>query len=89
MARLKANGITTCGVVLDMCNMNDLDATTIQVLSDMQEKLAVRKIRFSIANGGGAFTARSASLGHYVSVLNVSTVDGARQSVRKGRRFLK
>ncbi|EEY53032.1 Sulfate Permease (SulP) Family [Phytophthora infestans T30-4] len=50
MARLKANGITTCGVVLDMCNMNDLDATTIQVLSDMQEKLAVRKIRFSIAN---------------------------------------
>ncbi|KAK1942904.1 Sulfate transporter 4.1 [Phytophthora citrophthora] len=50
MIRLKANGITTRGVVLDMCNMNDLDATTIQVLSDMQEKLAVRKVRFAIAN---------------------------------------
>ncbi|ETM01872.1 hypothetical protein L917_01583 [Phytophthora nicotianae] len=50
MTRLKANGIITRGVVLDMCNMNDLDATTIQVLSDMQEKLAVRKVRFAIAN---------------------------------------
>eukprot|EP00644_Phytophthora_capsici_P009132 jgi/Phyca11/504222/fgenesh2_kg.PHYCAscaffold_6_\ len=50
MIRLKANGITTRGVVLDMCNMNDLDATTIQVLSDMQEKLAVRNVRFAIAN---------------------------------------
>ncbi|OWZ21600.1 Sulfate Permease [Phytophthora megakarya] len=50
MVRLKANGITTRGVVLDMCNMNDLDATTIQVLSDMQEKLAVRGVRFAIAN---------------------------------------
>ncbi|RLN67529.1 hypothetical protein BBP00_00001559 [Phytophthora kernoviae] len=50
MIRLQALGITTHGVVLDMCNMNDLDATTIQVLSDIQEKLAVRKIRFAIAN---------------------------------------
>ncbi|KAG3103479.1 hypothetical protein PI124_g13618 [Phytophthora idaei] len=50
MIRLKANDITTRGVVLDMCNMNDLDATTIQVLSDMQEKLTVRKVRFAIAN---------------------------------------
>ncbi|GMF30208.1 unnamed protein product [Phytophthora lilii] len=50
MVRLKAQGITTRGVVLDMCNMNDLDATTIQVLSDMQEKLAVRKVCFAIAN---------------------------------------
>ncbi|KAG7392347.1 hypothetical protein PHYPSEUDO_000755 [Phytophthora pseudosyringae] len=50
MVRLKTNGITARGVVLDMCNMNDLDATTIQVLSDMQEKLAVRNVRFAIAN---------------------------------------
>ncbi|KAG6617528.1 Sulfate transporter 4.1 [Phytophthora cinnamomi] len=50
MVRLQAHGITTRGVVLDMCNMNDLDATTIQVLSDMQEKLAVRGVRFAIAN---------------------------------------
>ncbi|KAE8985660.1 hypothetical protein PF005_g20720, partial [Phytophthora fragariae] len=33
--------------------MNDLDATTIQVLSDTQEKLAVRKVRFAIANAKG------------------------------------
>jgi SulP family sulfate permease len=50
MVRLQAQGVRTRGVVLDMCNMNDLDATTIQVLSDIQEKLAVRKIRFSVAN---------------------------------------
>ncbi|KAE8877554.1 hypothetical protein PF003_g38350 [Phytophthora fragariae] len=50
MVRLQTHGITTRGVVLDMCNMNDLDATTIQVLSDMQEKLAVRGVRFVIAN---------------------------------------
>ncbi|GMF39723.1 unnamed protein product [Phytophthora fragariaefolia] len=50
MIRLQVHGITTRGVVLDMCNMNSLDATTIQVLSDMQEKLAVRGIRFAIAN---------------------------------------
>ncbi|KAG7398091.1 hypothetical protein PHYBOEH_011725 [Phytophthora boehmeriae] len=50
MMRLQALGIRTRGVVLDMCNMNDLDATTIQVLSDIQEKLAVRNIQFAIAN---------------------------------------
>ncbi|KAH7485027.1 Sulfate transporter 4.1, chloroplastic [Phytophthora ramorum] len=50
MVRLRTQGIATRGVVLDMCNMNDLDATTIQVLSDMQEKLAVRNVRFAIAN---------------------------------------
>ncbi|KAL4133815.1 hypothetical protein PRIC2_004131 [Phytophthora ramorum] len=33
--------------------MNDMDATTIQVMSDTQEKLAVRKVRFAIANAKG------------------------------------
>ncbi|KAF4319416.1 hypothetical protein BBO99_00006346 [Phytophthora kernoviae] len=50
MVRLQTLGITTRGVVLDTLNMNDMDATTIQVLSDTQEKLAVRKVRFAIAN---------------------------------------
>uniref|UniRef100_M4B563 STAS domain-containing protein n=1 Tax=Hyaloperonospora arabidopsidis (strain Emoy2) TaxID=559515 RepID=M4B563_HYAAE len=40
----------TRGFVLDMFHMNDMDATTIQVLSDVQEKLAVRKVRFALAN---------------------------------------
>ncbi|KAL3667723.1 hypothetical protein V7S43_007276 [Phytophthora oleae] len=55
MARLLKQGITTHGVVLDAFHMNDLDATTIQVLSDTQEKLAVRKVRFAIANAKGRF----------------------------------
>ncbi|KAG6594357.1 Sulfate Permease (SulP) Family [Phytophthora cinnamomi] len=50
MVRLQTLGITTRGVVLDTFHMNDMDATTIQVLSDTQEKLAVRKVRFAIAN---------------------------------------
>ncbi|RLN71271.1 hypothetical protein BBJ28_00014351 [Nothophytophthora sp. Chile5] len=50
MQRLQKIGITTHGVVLDTSNMNDMDATTIQVLSDTQEKLAVRDVRFAIAN---------------------------------------
>ncbi|RLN71272.1 hypothetical protein BBJ28_00014352 [Nothophytophthora sp. Chile5] len=50
MQRLLSLGITTRGVVLDTYHMNDMDATTIQVLSDTQEKLAVRKVRFGIAN---------------------------------------
>ncbi|RLN45354.1 hypothetical protein BBJ28_00015009 [Nothophytophthora sp. Chile5] len=50
MVRLKALGITTRGVVIDAFHMNDMDATTIQVLSDTQEKLAVRNVRFAIAN---------------------------------------
>ncbi|GMF42709.1 unnamed protein product [Phytophthora lilii] len=53
MARLLKKGITTHGVVLDAYHMNDLDATTIQVLSDTQEKLAVRRVRFAIANAKG------------------------------------
>ncbi|KAH7485151.1 Sulfate transporter 4.1, chloroplastic [Phytophthora ramorum] len=53
MVRLLKQGITTHGVVLDAYHMNDLDATTIQVLSDTQEKLAVRKVRFAIANAKG------------------------------------
>ncbi|GMF46331.1 unnamed protein product [Phytophthora fragariaefolia] len=53
MSRLQKKGITTHGVVLDAYHMNDLDATTIQVLSDTQEKLAVRKSRFAIANAKG------------------------------------
>jgi SulP family sulfate permease len=53
MARLLKQGVTTHGVVLDAYHMNDLDATTIQVLSDTQEKLAVRKVRFAIANAKG------------------------------------
>jgi SulP family sulfate permease len=50
MVRLQTLGISTRGVVLDTFHMNDMDATTIQVLSDTQEKLAVRKVRFAIAN---------------------------------------
>uniref|UniRef100_A0AAV1TVY6 STAS domain-containing protein n=1 Tax=Peronospora matthiolae TaxID=2874970 RepID=A0AAV1TVY6_9STRA len=50
MMRLHTLGVTTRGVVLDMFHMNDMDATTIQVLSDVQEKLAVRKVRFALAN---------------------------------------
>ncbi|KAG7398098.1 hypothetical protein PHYBOEH_011732 [Phytophthora boehmeriae] len=53
MARLSKQGVTTQGVVLDALNMNDMDATTIQVLSDTQEKLAVRNVRFAIANAKG------------------------------------
>ncbi|KAG7383991.1 hypothetical protein PHYPSEUDO_003160 [Phytophthora pseudosyringae] len=53
MARLLKQGTTTHGVVLDAYHMNDLDATTIQVLSDTQEKLAVRKVHFAIANAKG------------------------------------
>ncbi|KAE9164836.1 hypothetical protein PF002_g31507, partial [Phytophthora fragariae] len=53
MSRLLKKGVTTHGVVLDAYHMNDLDATTIQVLSDTQEKLAVRKVRFAIANAKG------------------------------------
>uniref|UniRef100_K3X504 STAS domain-containing protein n=1 Tax=Globisporangium ultimum (strain ATCC 200006 / CBS 805.95 / DAOM BR144) TaxID=431595 RepID=K3X504_GLOUD len=49
MARLQVIGIRTRGVVLDAQFMNDMDATTIQVLSDMQEKLAVRHVTFAIA----------------------------------------
>ncbi|KAK1946596.1 hypothetical protein P3T76_002148 [Phytophthora citrophthora] len=48
--RLSTLGITTRGVVLDTFHMNDMDATTIQVLSDTQEKLAVRGVRFGISN---------------------------------------
>ncbi|KAK1944456.1 Sulfate transporter 4.1 [Phytophthora citrophthora] len=50
MVRLSTLGITTRGVVLDTFHMNDMDATTIQVLSDTQEKLAVRGVRFGISN---------------------------------------
>ncbi|CAI5713901.1 unnamed protein product [Peronospora farinosa] len=50
MVRLQMLGITTRGVILDTFHMNDMDATTIQVLSDIQEKLAVRKVRFAVAN---------------------------------------
>ena len=50
MMRLQTMGITARGVVLDMFHMNDMDATTIQVMSDTQEKLAVRKVRFAMAN---------------------------------------
>eukprot|EP00644_Phytophthora_capsici_P009123 jgi/Phyca11/14235/fgenesh1_pg.PHYCAscaffold_6_\ len=53
MEVLAKKGVTTRGVVLDTYHMNDMDATTIQVLSDTQEKLAVRHIRFSIANAKG------------------------------------
>ncbi|KAG3092505.1 hypothetical protein PI125_g17120 [Phytophthora idaei] len=53
MARLFKEGVTTHGVVFDAYHMNDLDATTIQVLSDTQEKLAVRKVRFAISNAKG------------------------------------
>ncbi|GMF47330.1 unnamed protein product [Phytophthora fragariaefolia] len=50
MVRLKSLGITTRGVLVDARHMNDMDATTIQVMSDTQEKLEVRKVRFGIAN---------------------------------------
>ncbi|GAB9472012.1 Sulfate transporter 4.1 [Globisporangium polare] len=53
IARLHAIGIRTRGVVLDARHMNDMDATTIQVFSDMQEKLAKRNVRFAIANANG------------------------------------
>ncbi|KAL4174258.1 hypothetical protein KRP22_006197 [Phytophthora ramorum] len=53
MAHLAKQGATTRGVVLDAYHMNDMDATTIQVMSDTQEKLAVRKVRFAIANAKG------------------------------------
>ncbi|KAG2508740.1 hypothetical protein JM16_008686 [Phytophthora kernoviae] len=36
--------------VVDDRNMNGMDATTIQVMSDTQEKLAVRKVLFAIVN---------------------------------------
>ncbi|KAL4117685.1 hypothetical protein KRP22_013936 [Phytophthora ramorum] len=50
LVRLKSLGIHPRGVLVDARNMNDMDATTIQVMSDTQEKLAVRKVRFGIAN---------------------------------------
>ncbi|KAL7691863.1 putative SLC26A/SulP transporter, STAS domain superfamily [Plasmopara halstedii] len=50
MQRLIILGIDPRGVVLDTIHMNDMDATTIQVLSDTQEKLAKRKVHFAIAN---------------------------------------
>ncbi|KAL3657136.1 hypothetical protein V7S43_017930 [Phytophthora oleae] len=50
MVRLKALGIVTRGVLVDARHMNDMDATTIQVMSDTQEKLQVRKVRFGICN---------------------------------------
>ncbi|KAG3177056.1 hypothetical protein PC128_g17018 [Phytophthora cactorum] len=50
MVRLKSLGITTSGVLVDARHMNDMDATTIQVMSDTQEKLQVRKVRFGICN---------------------------------------
>ncbi|KAF1788923.1 SLC26A/SulP transporter domain [Phytophthora cactorum] len=53
MAHLATQGVPTRGVVLDAYHMNDMDATTIQVLSDAQEKLAVRHVRFSIASAKG------------------------------------
>ncbi|KAG6960697.1 hypothetical protein JG688_00009473 [Phytophthora aleatoria] len=53
MAHLATQGVPTRGVVLDAYHMNDMDATTIQVLSDTQEKLAVRHVRFSIASAKG------------------------------------
>ncbi|KAG6617561.1 Sulfate Permease (SulP) Family [Phytophthora cinnamomi] len=53
MAYLSKQGSATTGVVLDAYHMNDMDATTIQVLSDTQEKLAVRGVRFVIANAKG------------------------------------
>ncbi|KAF1772875.1 SLC26A/SulP transporter domain [Phytophthora cactorum] len=52
-ANCEREGVTIHGVVFDAYHMNDLDATTIQVLSDTQEKLAVRKVRFAIANAKG------------------------------------
>ncbi|ETK95167.1 hypothetical protein L915_01879 [Phytophthora nicotianae] len=51
--QMVTKGITTQGVVFDAYHMHDLDATTIQVLSDTQEKLAGRKVRFAIANANG------------------------------------
>jgi MFS superfamily sulfate permease-like transporter len=53
IARLLHEGIRVRGVVIDAQYMNDMDATTIQVFSDMQEKLEVRKVRLSIANAKG------------------------------------
>ncbi|KAE8970149.1 hypothetical protein PR003_g28948 [Phytophthora rubi] len=50
MVRLKSLGVATRGVLIDARNMNDMDATTIQVMSDTQEKLEVRKVRFGIVN---------------------------------------
>uniref|UniRef100_K3X4Z7 STAS domain-containing protein n=1 Tax=Globisporangium ultimum (strain ATCC 200006 / CBS 805.95 / DAOM BR144) TaxID=431595 RepID=K3X4Z7_GLOUD len=50
ITRLRYEGIHVRGVVLDAQFINDMDATTIQVFSDMQEKLEVRKIQFAIAN---------------------------------------
>ncbi|KAF1327234.1 hypothetical protein FI667_g7802, partial [Globisporangium splendens] len=53
IARLRYEGIQVHGVVIDTQHINDMDATTIQVFSDMQEKLEVRKIQFAIANAKG------------------------------------
>ncbi|TMW67386.1 hypothetical protein Poli38472_011006 [Pythium oligandrum] len=50
---LASEGVQVRGVVFDAYHINDMDATTIQVLSDLQEKLAVRKIGFAIANAKG------------------------------------
>lgn len=50
MQRLSSLGVPPRGVVLDTIHMIDLDATTIQVLLDTQEKLATQKVRFAIAN---------------------------------------
>ncbi|GAB9474042.1 Sulfate permease, partial [Globisporangium polare] len=53
IARLLHEGVRVRGVVIDAQYMNDMDATTIQVFSDMQEKLAVRKVQLAIANAKG------------------------------------
>ncbi|KAJ0391978.1 hypothetical protein P43SY_002887 [Pythium insidiosum] len=50
ITRLHALGLRVKGVVLDAANMNDMDATTIQVLSDLQEKLAFSHTAFALAN---------------------------------------
>lgn len=53
LARLAKDGITVKGVVIDIASMNDLDATTLQVFSDLQEKLAFRKIGLAFSNAKG------------------------------------
>jgi MFS superfamily sulfate permease-like transporter len=53
LARLGHEGAVVKGVVLDVFNLNDLDATTLEVLSDLQQKLSYRKIGFAVANAKG------------------------------------
>ncbi|GLD92322.1 hypothetical protein PINS_up000855 [Pythium insidiosum] len=45
---------STRGVVIDLVYVNDLDATSIQVISDLQEKLAFRGIAVALANANTA-----------------------------------